>query len=82
MKGLRKQIEADKQSSPPTAEAVMTEEKDNPRKSLSFVGGYFSPAFARAIKAMTAQEGITIQALVREALTDACRKRGVQLPND
>lgn len=77
MKGLRKQIEADKQPPTPVAEPTQTAVKGATRKSLHFVGGYFSTEYSRAIKMLVVQEGTTIQAFVREALNDACRKRGV-----
>ena len=47
-----------------------------PREGKRLVGGYFSPELSRAMNMLSAEQGISIQALLGEAIDDLMRKHG------
>ena len=47
-----------------------------PRHGKRLVGGYFSPELSRAMNMLSAEQGISIQALLGEAIDDLMRKHG------
>jgi hypothetical protein len=46
------------------------------RHGKTMVAGYFSPEFARAVKMLAVERGVSVQALMGEALDDVLRKYG------
>jgi hypothetical protein len=48
------------------------------RAGTRAIGGHFDPAVARQLRLIAADEGATIQQLLREALNDLFQKRGRQ----
>jgi hypothetical protein len=47
-----------------------------PREGKRLVGGYFSPELSRAMNMLSAEQGISIQALLGEAIDELMRKYG------
>ena len=47
-----------------------------PRQGKRLVGGYFSPELSRAMNMLSAEQGVSIQALLGEAIDDLMRKHG------
>jgi hypothetical protein len=46
------------------------------RHGKTMVAGYFSPEFARGVKMLAVERGVSVQALMGEALDDVLRKYG------
>jgi hypothetical protein len=46
------------------------------RHGKTMVAGYYSPEFARAVKMLAVERGVSVQALMGEALDDVLRKHG------
>ncbi len=46
------------------------------RQETRLIGGHFSPDVAKQIRILAAEEGVTIQALLEEALSDLLVKKG------
>lgn len=47
-----------------------------PREGRKLVGGYYSQGLSRAVNVLAAEQGISVQALLGEALDDVLRKHG------
>ncbi len=46
------------------------------RQGKTMVAGYFSPEFARGVKMLAVERGLSVQALIGEALDDLLRRHG------
>jgi hypothetical protein len=46
------------------------------RQGKTMVAGYYSPEFARAVKLLAVERGVSVQSLMGEALDDVLRKHG------
>ena len=47
-----------------------------PREGKKLVGGYFSPELSRGVNVLAAEQGMSLQALLGEAIDDLMRKHG------
>lgn len=47
-----------------------------PRDGKKMIGGYYTPELSRAVNILAAEQGVSIQALLGEALDDVLRKHG------
>lgn len=47
-----------------------------PRDGKKMIGGYYTLALSRAVGILAAEQGVSIQALLGEALDDVLRKHG------
>ncbi len=47
-----------------------------PREGKKLIGGYYTPELSRAVSILAAEQGVSIQALLGEALDDVLRKHG------
>ncbi len=47
-----------------------------PREGKKLIGGYYTPELSRAVNILAAEQGVSIQALLGEALDDVLRKHG------
>jgi tRNA G18 (ribose-2'-O)-methylase SpoU len=61
-------IEADNAPASPTLAKA--------RQGKTMVAGYFSPDFARSVKMLAVERGVTVQSLLGEALDDLLRRHG------
>lgn len=72
---------------PPTAPAVEAAADEAPmaaprstvapaRQNKTMIAGYFSQEMGRAVKILAVERGVTVQALLGEALDDMFRKSG------
>lgn len=73
--GLKQQREA---NAPEIAEPAPQQEGPvrKPREGRKLVGGYYSQGLSRAVNVLAAEQGISVQALLGEALDDVLRKHG------
>ena len=62
--------------SEPAQAAGTTGRARKPREGKKLVGGYFSQELSRRINVLAAEQGITVQALLGEAIDDLMRKHG------
>jgi hypothetical protein len=46
------------------------------REGKTMVAGYFSPEFARAVKMLAVERGVSVQALIGEGLDEVLRRYG------
>jgi hypothetical protein len=46
------------------------------RQNKTMIAGYFTSDLARAVKLLAVEQGMTVQALIGEALDDVLRKHG------
>ena len=64
----------------PVAPAVVTapaaRTPNRARQDKTMIAGYFTPDFARAVKLLAVERGVTVQALIGEGLDDVLRKHG------
>jgi hypothetical protein len=73
-----KRQQRDVTAAPPLAEPSQATPSRvrKPREGKRLVGGYFSPELSRAMNMLSAEQGISIQALLGEAIDDLMRKHG------
>jgi hypothetical protein len=57
-------------------QARPTSEARRSRQGTRLIGGHFSPDVARQIRILAAEEDMTVQALLEEALSDLFVKKG------
>ena len=57
-------------------QARATSEARRSRQGTRLIGGHFSPDVARQIRILAAEEDMTVQALLEEALSDLFVKKG------
>ena len=74
----RKEQSTEIASSPPRRRKRTSTRSPQPpsRQDTRLIGGHFSPDVAKQIRILAAEEGVTIQALLEEALSDLLVKKG------